>query len=244
MVSWVRLKRKIARNQRVLAILAMGGATVAGVIIAACIGFVALKRYGGGNNRANAGNPTDKGQIKPTYWLGRPRRLGQGFLGRRDELKALSKAFKGCRAVVLSGGPGVGKSQLAAEYSYLSRRNGFWAPGGETESQTFVALAEQLGVESRGHVRIGTLSKALGCAGGFVCGSERLIRWLINRARTYVFSTAPPPATCARVLVFAVPWRRLASCPTITWWTSGAFMGASNTSSRTSTLPMTIPLVL
>ena len=61
-------------------------------------------------------------------------------------------------------------------------------------------LAELLGVERGIHVRIGTLSKALGCAGGFVCGSERLIRWLVNRARTYVFSTALPPATCAAAL--------------------------------------------
>jgi 8-amino-7-oxononanoate synthase len=76
-------------------------------------------------------------------------------------------------------------------------------------------LAEQLGLESRVQVRIGTLSKALGCAGGFVCGSERLIEWLINRARTYVFSTALPPATCAAALaalaiVREEPQRRVA----------------------------------
>lgn len=43
-------------------------------------------------------------------------------------------------------------------------------------------------------VVLGTLGKAIGCAGGFIAGPERLIDLLVNRARTFVFDTAPPPA--------------------------------------------------
>lgn len=59
---------------------------------------------------------------------------------------------------------------------------------------------EQFDIESRVSVRIGTLSKALGGVGGFVAGSRRLINWLVNRARPYVFSTALPPAACEAAL--------------------------------------------
>ena len=62
-------------------------------------------------------------------------------------------------------------------------------------------------------IRIGTLSKALGSQGGFVCGSRPLIELLVNRCRPYVYSTAltPPCAASARraiSLCRAEPQRR------------------------------------
>src|SRR5207249_7102143 len=58
-------------------------------------------------------------------------------------------------------------------------------------------VAEAAGVEDKIDVTLGTLSKALGCAGGFVVGSQTLIDYLRNRARSLVYSTALPPAICA-----------------------------------------------
>jgi 8-amino-7-oxononanoate synthase len=58
-------------------------------------------------------------------------------------------------------------------------------------------LAAEEDVSEEIDVQMGTLSKALGASGGYICGSRTLIDWLINRARSFIYSTAPPPATAA-----------------------------------------------
>src|SRR6202035_2327500 len=56
------------------------------------------------------------------------------------------------------------------------------------------AVAEA-GLEDEVDVVIGTLGKALGSYGAFACASAEMIRYLINTARSLIFSTAPgPPA--------------------------------------------------
>jgi len=49
----------------------------------------------------------------------------------------------------------------------------------------------------RVHIQVGTLSKAIGSMGGYVCGSRELIDFLYLRARPFLFSTSHPPATAA-----------------------------------------------
>jgi 8-amino-7-oxononanoate synthase len=55
-------------------------------------------------------------------------------------------------------------------------------------------LADHLGVSNQIEIQMGTLGKALGSSGGFICGSRPLIDLLINRARSFIFSTTPVPA--------------------------------------------------
>jgi 8-amino-7-oxononanoate synthase len=58
-------------------------------------------------------------------------------------------------------------------------------------------LADALGVSAQIEIQMGTLGKALGASGGYICGDRALIDFLINRARSFIFSTAPVPAAAA-----------------------------------------------
>jgi glycine C-acetyltransferase/8-amino-7-oxononanoate synthase len=59
---------------------------------------------------------------------------------------------------------------------------------------------EHFGVESRLPFHMGTLSKALGTYGAYVAGPAALIRYLVNRARSFIYTTALPPAAAAAAL--------------------------------------------
>lgn len=59
-------------------------------------------------------------------------------------------------------------------------------------------VVEAMELSGRVDIQMGTLGKALGVSGGYIAGSRILVDWLINRARSFIFSTAPSPAVaCA-----------------------------------------------
>jgi 8-amino-7-oxononanoate synthase len=61
-------------------------------------------------------------------------------------------------------------------------------------------LIQQEGLSEDVEVQMGTLGKALGCSGGFITGSKWLINFLINKARSFIFSTALSPMVSAAAL--------------------------------------------
>ena len=64
---------------------------------------------------------------------------------------------------------------------------------------------DHFNVHGRVDVQVGTLSKAIGVMGGYVCGSRDLIEFLYNRGRPFLFSTSHPPSvTAACIAAFDV----------------------------------------
>ncbi len=100
----------------------------------------------------------------------------------------------------------------------LARRFGAWtyvddAHGTGVLGERGRGALEHYGVLGEIDVVVGTLGKALGTTGAYVAGSERLIELLLNRARSFVFTTGTPPAMAAATLealriAETEPWRR------------------------------------
>ena len=84
----------------------------------------------------------------------------------------------------------------------LKERYGAWLLLDEAHATGVIGaggrgLAHDLGLGSQVEIRMGTLGKAVGAHGGFIAGSSVLRDYLIQRARSFVFSTAPPPPLAA-----------------------------------------------
>ncbi len=58
-------------------------------------------------------------------------------------------------------------------------------------------LAEHFAVEDQVDIRMGTLSKAAGSFGAYCCGSKALISFLVNKARSFIYTTGMPPSVAA-----------------------------------------------
>src|SRR5579859_4744819 len=88
------------------------------------------------------------------------------------------------------------------EITDLKNKYGAWLMLDEAHAtgvygQNRRGLAEQMGVRDEVEIQMGTLGKAFGAAGGYIAGSRFLVDYLVNRARSLIFSTAPVPAAVA-----------------------------------------------
>ena len=72
---------------------------------------------------------------------------------------------------------------------FLDEAHGFGVLG-----ENGMGLAEQEGLQQRISFQMGTLSKAAGLSGGYLAASREWIDLLTNRARSFIYSTAPPPS--------------------------------------------------
>jgi 8-amino-7-oxononanoate synthase len=61
-------------------------------------------------------------------------------------------------------------------------------------------ILEQSGVHSERIIYVGTLGKAAGVSGAFICATAPFIEWLIQKGRPYIYSTATPPAIAHTLL--------------------------------------------
>jgi 8-amino-7-oxononanoate synthase len=95
-----------------------------------------------------------------------------------------------------------GDAAPLCEIAVLKEKYGAWLMVDEAHATGLYGknrrgLAEESGVSDRIEIQMGTLGKALGASGGFICGSRTLIDFLVNRGRSFIFSTAPVPAAAA-----------------------------------------------
>lgn len=115
-----------------------------------------------------------------------------------DHLRSLLEATPGPSVVVTDTVFSMdGDVAPLSDIARLCARHGALLVVDEAHAVLGPALPDVDGLEV---LRIGTLSKTLGALGGFVAGPAALCRLIVNRARSYIFTTAPTPADSAAAL--------------------------------------------
>ena len=131
-----------------------------------------------------------------------------------------------------------------------ARRHGAWLLADDAHGLGVLGLhgrgsCEHFNLDSEAvPVLIGTLGKAFGSFGAFVAGERDLIDWILQKARTYIYTTAPPQPVAAATraalrLADAESWRRTRLLALITDFRArGARAGIPMTSSTTPIQPL------
>jgi 8-amino-7-oxononanoate synthase len=131
---------------------------------------------------------------------------GHGDAGHLDDLLARwrARAASGARALVVTDSVFSMDGDLAPlpEIADTCERHGAVLMVDEAHASGVIGpggrgAVAHFGLEGRVPVVMGTLSKALGAAGGFIAGTGELCAFLRNRARSFIFDTAMPPPVAA-----------------------------------------------
>jgi 8-amino-7-oxononanoate synthase len=105
---------------------------------------------------------------------------------------------------------------------------------------------EHFGLQGRVQIQMGTLGKALGSFGAYAAGNRDIIQYLMNRSRSFLFSTSLPPAVCAASisaigLVDSESWRRVRLWENRNRFVAGLHsLGISTGDSETPIIPVII----
>lgn len=168
-------------------------------------------------------------------------------------LETLLKRAEGDKLIVTDGVFSMdGDFAPLQELTALARRHGAWlmlddAHGLGAIGERGGGLLELHGLsQSDVPVLMGTLGKAFGSFGAFVAGSDELIETLIQTARTYIYTTALPPAIAEATratlkIIIAENWRREKLKALVAYFQNGAEqLGLSLMPSRSAIQPILI----
>ena len=127
-------------------------------------------------------------------------------LNRLEEILKEAASFPGKKLLITDGvfsmegdiAPLLGLVELGERYGAILMVDDAHASG--VLGKNGRGTVDHFNLHGRVDIQVGTLSKAIGSLGGYVCGSRKLIDFLYHRARPFLFSTSHPPAVAASCL--------------------------------------------